>query len=211
MLLLPFYSQLEFAELQIKNMYSPWDDETYWGLCNTIGDEASRLGTHLDKAEVGVCFNILKELQDLEGGEMSLVEAQNVSTERDLPVAEVGRIIQKLHQLHWLRIARRDGEVKLTPGPRAIIELPQVRQWTRDVGREKRMKERELALNRVKKDEDEYEEEQAGRGRKRRSSQAEADEREQEIEQEIEEEIVPARSRGRPRAVRRGGRRSSRR
>lgn len=187
-------------------MYSPWDGEIYWGVCNTIGDESSRVATHLSKAELEVFFKILEELQDSDG-EMSVVDAQNVYTERKLPVAETGRIIQKLHQMQWLKITRRPGEARLTPGARAIIELPQVRQWTRDVGREMRQRERERGQNRVSAEDEESEDETVRRGKKRRSSQVESERGE---DDEIEESVMPVRRGGAPRAVRRGGRRSSR-
>lgn len=207
-------SQMEFVEFQIKNMYSPWDDLTYWCLCNTIEDEASRVGTHLSKAEVEVFYAIMDELREF-AGEMDLVEAQHVTTQRSIPVAETGRIIQKLSQGQWLKIARHNGgEATVTPGPRAIVELPAVRQWVREIGREMRQNGKAGSHGTVEKGEDEEVQEAEDddgevvrRGRKRRGREASSDAMETD---EVQVESGRSRRGSQPRAVRRGARRSGR-
>lgn len=192
-------------------MYSPWEKKTYWGVCNTIEDEASRVGTHLSKAEVELFFAIVDELREFDG-EMDLVEAQNVSTQRHMPVAENGRVIQKLNQLQWLKIIRSQGnKASLILGPRAILELPKLRQWVRQVAQEKRQKEREQVKSQPDVELEEESDGEAPKGRKRRSSQALPDEMEDEEQdqEQDEDEVMQSRRGSQPRAVRRGGTRSS--
>lgn len=186
-------------------MYSPWEEKTYWGVCNTIEDEASRVGTHLSKVEVELFFAVVDELREFDG-EMDLVEAQNVSTQRHLPVAENGRVIQKLHQLQWLKIIRTQGnKASVILGPRAILELPKLRQWVRHLTQEKRQREREQVKSQPDVELEEESDDEAPRGRKRRNSQASPDE----VEDEEQDKVMQSRRSSQPRAVRRGGIRRS--
>lgn len=103
----------------------------YWGFCNTTADEAARLATKLRPQEVELFFAIVDELHDNEGV-IPLAHAQNVSTQKTMPVAENARAIQKMNQLQWLRILRKFGEqTTVVLGARALIEVPKIREWAR--------------------------------------------------------------------------------
>lgn len=103
----------------------------YWGFCNTSADEAARMATKLQPQDVELFFAIVDELYDSEGV-IPLMDAQNVSSQRNMPVAEKSRAIQKMNQLQWLRILRKSGEQTIVAlGARALIEVPKIREWAR--------------------------------------------------------------------------------
>lgn len=180
---------LASLELRIQTAYSPWEEATFIGVVNTLEDDAARLGTYYHKTDIGLFYAIIDELRE-SGGAVRTADAQSFYLEGRSTATGNTRIITRLCDDHWLRGVRTDNTAMLVPGPRALLELPRVRNWARGLGKVEREEEAQ--------DEMLVEEEEGPvRGRKRRAVV------EEEEEEEEEEEIVRPVSQSRRRASRR--------
>jgi hypothetical protein len=121
--------KLELGGLAIKTVYSPWEQETFWGVVNTVSDDAAKLATGLTSAQLVFFFAMVDELLE-DGGSMKLVDMQNAGTDHKLTVSQAGRTIQALNKEGWLKIRQRAGHTtRVVFGARAMLELPNVRSF----------------------------------------------------------------------------------
>lgn len=200
---------ISVADLTIRPAYSPWDDCTYWGICNVTADDLSKIATILPPSEIELFFKILAELRENEGV-LTLPDAQNLST-KNMTVSDNARAIQRMHQLQWLRIVRKANEqTTVVIGARSLIELPTVRTWARQFS-EGRHELRDsnggskVEVGDVEDDDDsqmeeeeEEEEEDIRPGQRRSSSRVSTEEHEEESEDsEGSEDVVRPVSRSR--------------
>lgn len=107
----------------------------WWGLVNTARDDAAEHACLFTQAELVLFHAVSSHLQET-GGVMSLADAHNKAPACKMRVADGARAIQRLANLQWLRVVRaapgRGAAPTVTFGPRALLELPEVRAWARE-------------------------------------------------------------------------------
>lgn len=104
--------------------------ETHWGLTNVGRDASVKQATNFSPAELALFFAIRDRIVAEADGRISLVEAHNEGPCVKLKVADAARAVGKLVGLQWLRVTRQNGR-QVEFGARAMLELPDVRDWAR--------------------------------------------------------------------------------
>lgn len=124
----PINRKLERFGLQLKTIYSPWENDRFWGVVNIANDPAARLANELSTNKLNFFFGIVNELLSAE--EISVTYAQNTCLKYNMRVAEAGHALQKLQRDQWLKMHKREGRgTVVTFGVRSLLELPDVRSW----------------------------------------------------------------------------------
>ncbi|CAN8067130.1 unnamed protein product [Agarophyton chilense] len=127
---------ISFFDLELKTIYSPWDQAQYWALVNTLEDDAVECATTFKgTGEKKMYFEIIDDLvEDLQnGGEGMLPHnyVQNLATTHGMTISDGSHLLQRMNQLKWLKTVRTtSGETFVAPGPRSLLELPQLRTLT---------------------------------------------------------------------------------
>lgn len=120
-------------DLQFKTIYSPWDNTQYWSVCNTVEDDAVDTATVFNginqkKMFFEVIEDIIDDIQNGGEGLLGFNDVQNLASSHGMTVADGGQFLHKLNQYKWLKTVRkRSGEAHIAPGPRSLLELPQLR------------------------------------------------------------------------------------
>lgn len=120
-------------DLQFKTIYSPWDNTQYWSVCNTVEDDATDTATVFNGInQKKMFFEVIEEIvEDIQSGGEGLLrfnDVQNLASSYGMTVADGGQFLHKLNQYKWLKTVRnRSGEAHIAPGPRSLLELPQLR------------------------------------------------------------------------------------
>lgn len=173
----------------------------FWGLCNTLEDAAVPISSTLKKNENAAFFDLVEVLQDEDGLVPLVVAHGKVSKTASIPIVDAANLIQKLNQLKWLKIIKKQsGAVNVSFGARTLLEIPRIRSWLM-------RRNREIAD--AAKDEDVEDEEQiadivpddeiqpnprASRASGRRSSRRVVENEDEDDEMEIEPAPVVRRS-----------------
>lgn len=113
----------------LKTAYSEWDNKTHWGIVNTVKDESFEQACAFSKQENALFFEIVEELLE-NNGVISYATAHSLGNQSSLTTTAAAMAVQKMERLRWFsHVKGSDGEVRLCPGPRALLELPRVRTW----------------------------------------------------------------------------------
>ncbi|KAI0564724.1 Non-structural maintenance of chromosomes element 1 [Gracilaria domingensis] len=124
---------LAFFDMELKTIYSPYDQAQYWALVNTLEDETVESATTFKGInEKKMYFDIIGELMDdlQSDGEGMLPHTyvQNLATNHGMTIADGSQMLQRMNHLKWLKTVRGpSGETFVAPGPRSLLELPQLR------------------------------------------------------------------------------------
>lgn len=165
---------LSSVDLEFKTIYSPWENEQFWGICNTVEDEDVE-GAVIFKGigEKKMFFDIIDDLvEDLTAGGEGMIpfnDAQNVASTHGLNISDGGQFLQRLNQYKWLKTIRSGtGDAYVAPGSRSLLELPQLRALAvkRNISGSN-AQSRNLAVQSSAKTEDEYDRNAAPSPRKR--------------------------------------------
>jgi len=113
------------------------DGDVWWGFVNTARDDAAKLACAFTSTQLALFQAITDAIKTSDHGKIGIAAATNMVSQLGegsrMRVLEGSKTIQKLAQLQWLSIDKDEDRntQAVVFGPRAYLELPDVRSWAR--------------------------------------------------------------------------------